>query len=401
MGSLTTAGYAKETAAEYLTRLRADWLAEFGAGTDVSDDSPDGVILRILSQYLAEQDEAVEAVYQAVDPDSAAGVALDNLASLLGLDRNAATKSTIASPGVTLTGTPATNVAAGTRFSVSATGLQFELDALAVIGGGGTVTAGATAVLTGPTAAAIGALDTIDTPVAGLTSVMNTAEAVIGTDEESDEELRGRREQSLSATGRSTVDSIYARLADLDGVTSVKVIENATDAVVSGQDPHSIQCIVYGGTAQEIVDTIWESKPAGIATYGTSSGTATDPSGDTHTVEYTVPSLVTIHISANITTDSTFPADGTTQVKERILYRLAYGLTESEVEDGTVTTGQGLVGQDVIEGLVIRAIYEVEGVVSHNTSINIDSVDPPVSTGNFAISDVQVASFNIANIDVI
>ena len=400
MGSLTTAGYAKETAAEYLTRLRADWLAEFGAGTDVSDDSPDGVILRILSQYLAEQDEAVEAVYQSIDPDSAGGPPLDNLLSILGLTRNAATKSTIASGGVLLTGTPATVVGAGTRFSVSATGLQFEMLAPATIGGGGTITTGVTAVLTGPTAAAIGALDTIDTPVAGLTSVSNTVAAVVGTNQESDEEARGRREASLSATGRSTVDSIYARLADLDGVTSVKVIENATDAVVAGQDAHSIQCVVYGGTAQEIVDTIWAAKPAGIATYGTSSGTATDAAGDTHTVEYTVPSLVTVHIRVTVTTDSDYPTDGDDQVKERILYRLAYGLTESEVEDGTVVTGQGLVGQDVLTGMVTRAVFEVPGVVTCSAPL-IDTVDPPVTTGNLTMTDVQVPDYAIANMDVL
>jgi len=400
MGTLTTAGYAKETAAEYLTRLRADWLAEFGAGTDVSDDSPDGVILRILSQYLAEQDESVEAVYQAIDPDSAAGVALDLILSLLGLARNAATKSTIASGGVLLTGTPATVVPIGTRFSVSATGLQFEMLAPATIGGGGTITTGVTTVLTGPTAAAIGALDTIDTPVAGLTSVSNTVAATVGTDEESDEEARGRREASLSATGRSTVDSIYARLADLDGVTSVKVIENATGSAVGLQPAYSVQCIVYGGTAQEIVDEIWSSKPAGIPTYGTSSGTATDAAGDTHTVEYTVPSLITVHIRVTLTTDSDYPTDGAAQVKERILYRLADGLTESEVEDGTVVTGQGLVGEDVLTGMVVRAVFEVPGIVTCSTPL-IDTVDPPVATGNLAMSNTQVASYAIANIDVL
>ena len=188
MGTLTSTGYTKYTAEEYLSRLRADWLSAFGAGTDVSDDSPDGILLRILSQYLAEQDEAVEAVYQAIDPDSAAGTALDNLASLLGLERNAATKSTISAPGVTLTGTPGTLVPADTIFSVSATGVQFELDSAVTIGGGGTATGGVTAVLTGPNAAAVGALDTIDTPVAGLSSVTITVAATLGTNEETDEE---------------------------------------------------------------------------------------------------------------------------------------------------------------------------------------------------------------------
>lgn len=400
MGTLTTTGYAKASAADWLTALRADWISEFGVGTDVSDDSPDGVLLRIFAQYLAEQDEAIEAVYQAIDPDSAAGVALENVCSLLGLSRNAATYSTISSPGVTLSGVAGTNVAGGTRFSVSATGVQFSLDALAVIGGGGTVTCGVTAVLTGPGAAGVGALDTIDTPVAGLTGVTNTVAAVLGTDQESDEGFRSRREASLSATGRGTVDSLYARLADLDGVTSVKVIENSTDGVVAGQDAHSVQCVVYGGTAQDIVDEIWLSKPAGIATYGTSSGTAVDAAGDNHTVEYTVPALVTVHIRTTITTDSTYPIDGDAQVKQQILLALAQGLTELEVLQGTVTTGQGLVGEDVISGKIVKAIYTVQGVLTHTGPL-VDTVDPPVATGNLSMSDAQVASYAIANMDVL
>ena len=400
MGTLASTGYTKTTQPEWLTRLRADWLSGYGAGTDVSDDSPDGIFLRILSQYLAEQDEGVESVYQEIDPASAAGVVLDNLASLLGLTRKAATKSVIASSGVTLTGTPGTVVPIGTRFSVSATGKQFELLSAVTIGGGGTITTNATAVLTGPTAAAIGALDTIDTPVAGLSSITNTVAATVGTNEETDEELRERRSSSLSATGRATVNSLFSRIGDLDGVTSIRVIENSTGAVVSGQDPHSVQVVVLGGTTQEILDEIWESKPAGIATYGTSSGTVTDGAGDTHTVKYTVPTTVTIHIKVTLTTDSSYPTDGADQVKQQILLALANGLTESEVLQGTVTTGQGLVGEDVLSGLVVKAIYTVDGVVSHTAPL-IDNVDPPVATGNYSITNLQVASFDIANMDVL
>ena len=400
MATLDSSGLTIETAAEHLATFVADWQAEFGAGTDVSSDSPDGVLLRLLSQREAELDEAIQACYQSIDPDSAAGVALDNLLSILGLTRNAATYSTIGTAGVLLTGTPTTNVPAGTEFSVSATGAVFALDALVTIGGGGTGTGTATATLTGPLAAAIGALDTIDTPVAGLTSVENTVAATIGTDQESDEEARARRTASLSATGRSTPDSLASRVGDLDGVTSVTVIENNTDAAVGSQPAHSFQVVVLGGTAQEIVDTIWASKPAGIPSYGTSSGTATDAAGDSQTVYYTVPTTKTIHIRTTLTTDADYPSDGDTQVARRILLRLASGLTESEVLDGTVTTGQGTVGEDVISGLIIRAIYEVPGVVSH-TTVLIDDVDPPVTSGNFTIAATEVASYAVANIDVL
>lgn len=399
MATLDDSGLTIKTTAEHLTDFVADWRAEFGAGTDVSSDSPDGVILRVFAQREAEVDEAIQAAYQAIDPDSAAGAALDNLLSILGLTRNAATYSRILSAGVTLTGTPATVVPAGTQFRVSATGATFALDEDKTIGGGGTVTGTATATATGPKAAAVGALTTIVTPVAGLSSVTNTVEATLGTDEESDEEARARRTASLSAAGRSTPDSIHARIADLDGVTSVTVIENNTDSTVSSQPPHSFQVVVLGGAVQDIVDEIWASKPAGIAMYGTSNSTTTDAAGDTQTVYYTRPTSVRVYVKSVLTVDADFPSDGTTQVKERILYRLANGLTESEVDAGDVTTGQGLVGEDVLSGLVVRGIYEVPGVVSH-TGPFIEDASPPTATGNFSIGATEVATFATADITI-
>ena len=399
MGTLSTTGYTKATAAEWLADLRADWLSEYGAGTDVSDDSPDGIFLRILSQYLAEQDEGQLAVYQAMSRASAAGSVLDNLAAFLGLSRNAATYSTITSAGVRLTGTPSTVIPALTEFSVSATGAVFRLDADVTIGLGGYGTGTATAKTTGPLAAAISALDTIDTPVSGLTSVTNTVAAALGTNQETDEELRARMDRALSSAGRGTPNALQVRVADLDGVTSCKVIENNTDAAVSGQPPHSFQVVVLGGTAQDIVDEIWASKPTGIPSYGSSSGTATDAAGDNKSVYYTVPSSVRMRILTVLTVDGDFPSDGLAQVKRRILFRLANGLTESEVDDGSVTTGQGVVGEDVLSGLVVRAIYEVPGVVSH-TGPFIEDAAPPTATGNFTIGSTEVATFDVADMTV-
>ena len=243
------------------------------------------------------------------------------------------------------------------------------------------------------------ALDTIDTAVAGLTSVINSVAATLGTDQETDEEARARRSSSLSATGRSTPDSLASRVGDLDGVTSVSVIENVNDAAVGSQPAHSFQVVVLGGTAQDIVDTIWASKPAGIPSYGTSSGTATDATGSSQIVYYTVPTSKRMRVKSVLTVDSDFPSDGTTQVKQRILFRLANGLTESEVDAGDVTTGQGVVGEDVLSGLVVRAIYEVPGVVSH-TGPFIENTSPPTATGNFAIAATEVATFDEADFTI-
>ena len=73
---------------------------------------------------------------------------------------------------------------------------------------------------TGPIAALTGTLTEIDTPVTGLDSVTNKEDATPGRDEETDSELKVRRENALQVSGAGTLESIRSRLLDLAGVTA-------------------------------------------------------------------------------------------------------------------------------------------------------------------------------------
>jgi len=76
----------------------------------------------------------------------------------------------------------------------------------------------------------INTINTIDTPVSGLTEVKNIAVGVTGRELETDVAFRERRRKSLAVIGAATVFAIQARLVqDLIIVTAAFVFENRTD----------------------------------------------------------------------------------------------------------------------------------------------------------------------------
>jgi len=99
----------------------------------------------------------------------------------------------------------------------------------------------------GSIAVPIGSLTEIVTPVAGWTSITNFKAGVTGRNQETDEELRLRRAQSLRVLGAATVEAIRARLLqEVPGVSSVTIFENVTLT----QDPIEISfSIAFNATS--------------------------------------------------------------------------------------------------------------------------------------------------------
>lgn len=478
MAELTATGLSIKRLIDYVTELDAGYRAIFGDNIDIDADSPDGQIIGIISEAFSNLEQALEDVYNAFDPAASAGASLSKLVPLNGITRQDATESTAT---ITLTGTAATVIAAGASFSTSDTGEAFLLDAEATIGGGGTVNAAVTAETAGATAAVAGTITVIDTPVVGLVSVTNAADATEGTDEETDSELRIRRENSVAAPGTSAVDSIFAAIAALDGVTDVKVLENATasliqslvilsfdadfvtgntiditingvamsqvtfatshantitlidsaltalsdvalvaeaddspgstfnitgdsdttiviDSVVvaSGAsqavdsqitqqvaiEAHGIHAVVLGGTAQDIIDAIFESKPAGTPTTGIESGSAEDTQGETHTINYSEPTEVDIDVVVSVTTDGDFPSTGSDDIKAAIV---AFGATFE-------------IGDDVEFSRLYTPINSVPG--HFVTALTIARSGESGATSNIVLANNELAVFTTGNITV-
>jgi len=213
----------------------------------------------------------------------------------------------------------------------------------------------------------------------------NTTDADVGRNVETDPDFRLRRLELLQRTGAATVDAIRARVRELADVVQAFVLENV-DIVTSpeGLPPKSFEAIVLGGDDQEIADTIWDVKPAGIETYGSTSKTVEDSAGFSHTIEFSRPTEIPIYMEFTVLTDPVlFPTDGVDQIK------VAMKLFGDAIQ----------VGEDVI-ALQFKCVpLDIAGVIDV-TIFLIDDVDPPVSSANIVIDYREIATFDTGDMDV-
>lgn len=318
---ITATGFEPKPLSAIREDLEEAIKATLGSTVDLSANSALGQIVGIFAERLAELWELAQANYVSAFPDGAANAQLDEISSITGTARKPATKTKVL---VLCSGTPATAIAAGKQVSVTGVGTKFQATVGGVIGGGGTVTLEFEAVDTGPLLAVAGSLTTIETPVSGWSAAGNVADQfILGTDIETDPELRLRRELSLRALGGGSNDAIRSGVFEVNNVTAVFVFENETDFTdANGLPPHSFECVVYGGVDQDIADKIFAVKPVGVASHGTEVDTVTDSQGVDHTIKWSRPTVLNGYVTLDVVCNALAPVNVGDLIKAAVV---AYG----------------------------------------------------------------------------
>jgi uncharacterized phage protein gp47/JayE len=251
----------------------------------------------------------------------------------------------------------------------------------------------------GVKAAAAGTLTVIETPVAGLTSVVNPLDATLGRDIESDAALRVRREAALRAQGNAALDAIRADVLNVFGVTNCNVLQNDTDVNPDGNGlpPHSIECIVLGGTDAAVRTAILGSKAAGTRAYGSNTGTIVDSQGNTQQIDFTRPTTLNIWIIVNGTkTAAEYPSDGDAQIKQALV-NYSLGLL---LDSAGKQIFRGYLPGDVVNAWnLVEAVQSVSGVKTI-TSILIGTSNPPTVSTDIATTIRQLAVLDTSRITI-
>lgn len=245
----------------------------------------------------------------------------------------------------------------------------------------------------GPIEALANSLTKIETQVVGWQAITNPVDLTLGRETETDEELRDRLINAKSRSGSATFDAVATRVLEIDNVDSVSIIENATSTTDGGgRPPHSYEVIVVGGEDQDVGDSIWDTKPAGIQTYGNTSVQTTDFGGNFQTVFFSRPAPVYIHVQIEYTLydEETFPLEG-----------------EQAIADTVLAFGNALEsGNDVIARRFIGPIYSaVEGL--EDVFVKVDSTTNPGDTPTdlqdktIPIAENQFADFDSTRITVV
>lgn len=230
-------------------------------------------------------------------------------------------------------------------------------------------------------------LDTIASPVSGWDSVTNPQKASLGRLRETDEELRVRFAQSKELNARGTIDSIFSSILEVIGVEQVQVYENETNGVdAQGLPAKSFSAVVLGGSSQEIAETIWRVKPAGIESFGNVTIGITDTQGLPHNVSFARPVEVQIYISVTISAaeNQSFPSN----VDELIIDSL-----EEYFED------KYGVGDDVIYSRLYTPINNASSGYQVD-SLTIGTTANPTGTSNIVVAYNEIADLLRGNVTV-
>ena len=415
MAEITDQGIKGHSLSEYLGDIEERTLA-IDPDWNIDADSPDGQRIGIEAELLANLDEAVVAAFRSKDPDSATGEALRNIGKISGVRIREATYSVA---GIAVTGQAGAVIPAGSQVRSRIDNTLWSTTASIVIGAGQGATGFAVCATPGRVLAATGDLTVIGTPVAGWSSVTNI-EATPGDASETDTEFRVRRNNSVALAGSNMKDNMLASIANVTGVTDVKILENSSDSPVDtdGIPYTAIAVIVNGGSDADIGQAMYSKYNPGTPMYprySTKTDTWVDAPGATG-VKVSVTSAATgnvetmtfqraiglpVYVELNIKRVGVLPSDIESRLRKAIIEDSTRTLFSGEVVTGFNQGGYDI-GELVPAGRLYTPVNKVLGqygdsyIVSLTIGLSAESQGlTPIQPGI-----AQMATFDAENIAV-
>jgi hypothetical protein len=410
---LTATGFNTKPLANILSDVEAKELSGISASLDLQAPEPIGVLNGAFGAEVAALWELGAALYNGMDPDQATGDQETSLALITGTERLAATKTQVL--GVTVNLNAGITLPAGSQASIVGNPEAIFVSKVDVTNSGGSPankTVNFEALNAGPTQCLSGTLTVIAVPVSGWNSVTNPNDGTVGSNIETDPDLRLRRNLELSAAGATTAAAIRGEVLKFMVVPTTTtdtlncaVLYNDTDLTdANGLPPHSIEVIAYqpGNTSDDdvaLATLILNAKAAGIGTY---SGNGTykdviDSQGNTERVYYTRPTTTTIYV--DITALTTNPAlVAASSIKEALV---------NYAEGTNGNPGEYAPGIDVIANALKAQVFTspndaavgVPGVIDV-TAFTLGTSPSPVGTANISIDIRHIATLSTGNITV-
>jgi uncharacterized phage protein gp47/JayE len=239
----------------------------------------------------------------------------------------------------------------------------------------------------GPSVLPVGALNQIETPVAGWLSVVNRVSGTMGRARETDPELRIRRERSVRLQAVGTLDGISANIRQLPGVLDVAARENSgtvTDG--DGVPPQHLWIIVEGGAAADIARAIYTRKAGGIGTFGSEVEQVTsEETGQQFAIRFDRPDITPVYIRVTIQASPLLPADYVARVRQALVQ---YGETLG-------------IGDPIIRNRLFTPAGAALDAASFIDEVLLDVSSPPAGTSNLIAATDERFQIIAGNIDVL
>jgi len=388
---LTSAGFTSPTLEDIYSQIASVLLDRIDPALNLSSSGVLGIVAGIVAEREMVLWQTLQDIYSAGDPAQAVDGLLDVLCAITGTVRKPPQKSLVRGARFTLAAN--STVPAGSIVRVAGNpAARFVTRATITSTTAGTYTGDLEAEVSGRILANAGTLTDIVTAATGWGAITNPTDAVPGDDGETDTTLRVRRELELAYTGSGTVDAIRSHLlryerAGVFPIRQASVFENHTDATDgNGLPPHSVECLLFDPDpvdADDVAQLIWNGgSAAGVATYGTTSGTATDSEGRSHTVRFSRSTNVECIFEVTVGVGDDWPTGGANAIKAAIL---EYPFT---------------LGETVYRSSLYPAILGVDGV-RNIQRIRAAKAGYALADADIAITSRQIAYTSAADITVI
>lgn len=425
---VTPAGFVLKPVSQIVTETNGDILSNINPALDLDAEEPLGQLVAIVAEKLYEVWALAQVAYNAFNRGDAEGPALDNIGAIIAVKREAQTASTVYCSAVfSASGTYGANslvaylpsnptiqfanlnpiivptmspvVSPSNPYTVK--GALWQAIAPGPDPGNALIAANAAASIP------FGSLTGVQ-PVSGWVSVVDTAPPTVGAFVQSDAAYRSSQIAALSAPGACTLDACVADIVEglaaaptpVSGVT-VSMYENTTLATdANGLPAKSFMAVVFDGLAPNttqddpiIAQAIWNNKPAGIGSYGTTSALAYDAEGNPQTVWFSRSTQVPIYLVVSVAiAPSASPAAVQALVAEAIVDAAQgqpYTLAGSTVQPPSGSPTTLVPGQDVV-AMAFRAIAQGQSGVVDVPSFTLGTSPGPTGMTNVKIGPTQI-----------
>jgi hypothetical protein len=363
-------GLTVMTAAEITAQLNSGLQGIYGADINLDQNSPDGQMVGILTQMAVDIREMIVSVNNGFDPDQAQGVILDQRVTINDIQREGGTYTIqpidlVIGSTVTLVGLDGSfDNPNGTGYTVQdGSGNQFILITTE------TFTAGS--YTRNFRAKNIGLVnvpvDTITIPVTivlGVSSVNNNSAAItVGETQETDAQLRTRREQSTALSTTGYLNGLLGAIKAISGVTEAELYENKTGVTdANGIPPHCIWLIVAGGSSSDIGNEMYNRKSYGCDMKGDVTYDIVTASDALFTAQWDTPNAIDLYIRFTIqrtVPGFTFDEDS---IKTYIATNLSFTIGQAANTAGVVVAALAALAAQGGGGVPVLAEISDDGI---------------------------------------
>lgn len=276
-------------------------LQIYGVDSNINQNSPDGQMVNNFANIISNVLTLLVQIYNAKDPDQAIGIDLDSVCALCGIYRMGGTYTQVyilinTSQSLSLSGQNTS-----TPYTVQdGNGNQYQLiESSSLINGNNTLAF--QAVNIGAIQCAANTVTVQVTVTAGINSINNPSAAyTVGQNQETDAQLRQRRQVSVSLPAQGAIPGLIGGLYTIPGLEQAVVYENTTgNTNIYGVPGHSIWVIVDGANlynSLEVAEMIYNYRNMGCGMYGATTIEVPLPNGSVFPISFDIAEQQLLYI---------------------------------------------------------------------------------------------------------